>query len=401
MNDHHSHLTRRNFLLTTGAVGLGSMLLPSMLRAADEAKPKMARRKFGKTGVDVSVAGIGCMFPTIDNQVVLKTAYENGVTYWDTAAGYEHGGSEVGISMFFDKNPGARKNLFLVTKASGARNAGGMSRLLDESLGRLKTDYIDLYFIHGAGSISQVDQPEIKAWAEAAKKSGKIRFFGFSTHSNMPEMLMAASKLGWIDGIMLSYNYREMNKPEMKAAVDACEKAGIGLTAMKTLAGRSGSETPDQAALLDPLKAKGFTPAQAKLKAVMANPQIATACIQMPNMRFCRENIAAALDQTQLAADDHATLQHYAAATCNGYCSGCSHLCESALAGAVPVRDVMRHLMYHHSYGSEVDARALFRELPANTRARLTQIDYAAAERVCPNRLPIAQMMREASRVLA
>jgi len=65
------------------------------------------------------------------------------------------------------------------------------------------------------------------------------------------------------------------------------------------------------------------------------------------------------------------------------------------------VRDVMRHLMYHHSYGSEVDARALFRELPANTRARLTQIDYAAAERVCPNHLPIAQMMREASRVLA
>jgi hypothetical protein len=306
---------------------------------------------------------------------VLKTAYENGVTYWDTAAGYEKGGSEVGISMFLEKTPGARQNHFLVTKASGARNAGGMSRLLNESLGRLKTDYIDMYFIHGAGSISQVDQPEIKAWVEAAKKSGKIRFFGFSTHSNMPEML--------------------------KAAVDACEKAGIGLTAMKTLAGRSGSETAEQAALLEPLKAKGFTPAQAKLKAVMANPQIATACIQMPNMRFCRENIAAALDQTQLAADDHATLKHYAAATCNGYCSGCSHLCESALAGAVPVRDVMRHLMYHHSYGSEVDARALFRELPAETRARLTQLDYSAAERVCPNRLPIAQMMREASQVLA
>jgi hypothetical protein len=187
----------------------------------------------------------------------------------------------------------------------------------------------------------------------------------------------------------------------MKAAVDACEKAGIGLTAMKTLAGRSGSETAEQAALLDPLKAKGFTPAQAKLKTVMANPQIATACIQMPNMKFCRENIAAALDRTQLAADDHATLERYAAATCNGYCSGCSHRCESALAGAVPVRDVMRHLMYHHSYGAEVDARAMFRELPADTRARLTQLDYSAAERVCPNRLPIAQMMREASRVLA
>jgi len=200
---------------------------------------------------------------------------------------------------------------------------------------------------------------------------------------------------------MFTYNYREMHKPEMQAAVDACTQAGIGLTAMKTMGERGGNDTPEQAALLDPLKAKGFTPGQAKLKAVMANPQIATACVQMPNLKFCRENIAAALDRTQLAADDHATLERYAAATCQGYCSGCSHLCEPALAGAVPVRDVMRHLMYHHSYGSEVDARAMFRELPAATRARLTALDYSAAERVCPNRLPIAQLMREASRVLA
>jgi len=52
-------------------------------------------------------------------------------------------------------------------------------------------------------------------------------------------------------------------------------------------------------------------------------------------------------------------------------------------------------------YGSEVDARALYRELPAATRARLTQLDYSAAEHVCPNRLPIGRMMREAAQVLA
>ena len=372
------------------------MLLPSMLRAADEAKPKVARRKFGQTGVDVSIVSLGCMFPTIDNQIVLKTAYEHGVTHWDTAAGYEKGGSEVGIGLFLEKNPAARKELFIVTKAGN-----NFARSLDESLARMKTDYVDLFFVHGPRDLSRVDTAEMKAFAEAAKKSGKIRFFGFSTHSNMPAMLTAAAKLGWIDGIMLTYNYREMHKPEMQAAVDACTKAGIGLTAMKTMAERSGSDTPEQTALLEPLRAKGFTPGQAKLKAVMANPQIATACVQMPNMKFCRENIAAALDQTQLAADDHAALDRYAAATCHGYCSGCSHLCESALAGAVPVRDVMRQLMYHHHYGPAVDARAMYRELPADTRTRLVQFDYAAAERVCPNRLPIGRMMREASQVLA
>jgi uncharacterized protein len=396
MNSPQSHFTRRDFLRATGAVGLGSMLLPSMLRAADEAKPKVARRKFGKTGVDVSLVSLGCMFPTIDNQIILKTAYEHGVTHWDTAASYEKGGSEVGIGMFLEKNPAARKELFIVTKAGN-----NFAKSLDESLARMKTDYADLFFVHGPRNLTRVNTAEVKEFAEAAKKSGKIRFFGFSTHSNMPAMLTEAATMGWIDGIMLTYNYREMHKPEMRAAVDACEKAGIGLTAMKTMAERGASDTPEQAALLEPLRAKGFTPGQAKLKAVMANPQIATACVQMPNMRFCRENIAAALDLTRLAADDRATLERYAAATCSGYCSGCSHLCESAMAGAVPVRDVMRHLMYHHSYGPEVDARALFQELPAETRARLVQLDYAAAERVCPNRLPIGRMMREASQLLA
>lgn len=132
----------------------------------------------------------------------------------------------------------------------------------------------------------------------------------------------------------------------------------------------------------------------------MENPQIACACVQMPNLKFARENIAAPLNRAKLDIADHAALERYAAAMCHRYYSGCSNLCEPAIAGAVPVRDVMRHLMYHHSY-PEVDAQALFAELSADVRARLPHLDYSAAERVCPNRLPIAQLMREAAQVLA
>ena len=76
----------------------------------------------------------------------------------------------------------------------------------------------------------------VKAWAEKAKADGKIRFFGFSTHKNMEASLLEGAKLGWIDGIMTTYNYRLMNTDDMKRAVEACTKAGIGLTAMKTQA---------------------------------------------------------------------------------------------------------------------------------------------------------------------
>jgi predicted aldo/keto reductase-like oxidoreductase len=395
MNDSIPQFSRRQFLQTTGALGVGALLFRSPLLAADEAPPKVAKKKFGKTGIGVSHVGAGLMFDTRNAEVILRTAHNHGVTYWDTAAAYERMGSETGIGTFFGKHPEVRKDIFLVTKGRG-----DLAQSLEGSLSRMKTDHVELFFVHGIETISEVDKPEVKAFAEKAKKNGKIKFFGFSSHSNMAACLSGGAKLDWIDGAMITYNYREMHKPEMKAALDACVKAGIGVTAMKTLGGRSGSDTPAQAALLKPITDLGFTPAQAKIKAVMENPQIAVACVQMPNMKFARENIAAALDRKELGSLAHNALRRHAEATCDRYCAGCSYVCGAAVAGAVPVRDVMRHLMYYHNY-AELDARTMFSEIPAEVRARLTQVDYSTAERACPHRLPIAQLMREASVLLA
>lgn len=399
MNTNQNPITRRHFLQTTAAFGAGALLLPGASWAAAPA-PSIPRRTYGRTGVEVPILGLGCMFDISENLIILRQALDHGVTYWDTAVNYGNGRSELGIGSFLEKNSGARKEIFLVTKASRARGPDDMTRLLAQSLERLKTDYIDLYFLHGMDDINRVDRPEIKAWVEAAKKSGKIRHFGFSTHSNMERCLAGAAKAGWIDGVMFTCNYRLLNTPTMKSAIDACFAAGVGLTAMKTQGERQGSDTPAQAALLGALTGKGFTPGQAKLKAVMDHPQIAVACVQMPNLNVFRQNVAAALNPAPLNAAQHAALQRHAEATCHAYCAGCSHHCESALAGAVPVRDVLRHLMYHEHY-QELDARALFAELPAAVRTALPRLDYTAAERACPRQLPIGNLMREAATLLA
>ena len=395
MNTHETPLTRRRFLKASAALGAGALLLPAISWAQAPA-PSIPRRKFGRSGIEVPALGLGCMFDIADNLVILRKALDHGVTYWDTAVVYANGRSEIGIGSFLGSNSDARKQIFLVTKASGARSTDDMTRLLNQSLERLKTDYVDLYFMHGMDDISLVDRPEIRAWAESAKKSGKIRLFGFSTHSNMERCLGAAAKLGWIDGVMFTYNYRLMETDEMKAAVDACHAAGIGLTAMKTQGARLGFDTPAQAALLDSLAGRGFTPGQAKLKAVMDNPKIAVACVQMPNLKWFRQNVAAALDQATLPIAQRDALRRHADATCSAYCGGCSHLCESALAGAAPVRDVLRYLMYQDHY-TELDARALFAGLAPEVRSALPRLDYSAAERACPRRLPIGSLMRSAS----
>ena len=397
--------TRRDFLKTVALAGAGALVggnrSPAEAAAPAPAKAglKVPTRPFGKTGVEVSILGMGTMYDIINNQINLRKSIERGVTYWDTADCYEGGRSEKGIGKFFTSHPEARKEIFLVTK-SDARDPAGMDELLARSLERMQTDTIDLYFVHGISNINEMDD-NVKAWANRKKKDGQIRFIGFSTHKNMESCLMGASKLGWIDGIMFSYNFRLMNKDGMKAAVDACTSAGIGLTAMKTQGGgslriESESEVNMAAAFLD----KGFSDAQAKLKAVWEDTRIACICSQMPTVSILMANIAAALDKTSLDAHDWRALEHFAEETRCGYCAGCSEICAAA-AGGAPISDVMRHLMYYNSYGDRDLARAQFAGLPADFKSRMAALDYAAAERACPHGLPIARLMKEAGELLA
>lgn len=408
----HQHVSRRAFMKAVGIVGVSSAVgagrtlaqtgAPPAATSAPVAAPeKVPTRAFGKTGEKVSMLALGGIFDIASNQLMLQRALDFGVTYWDTANSYNNGNSETGIGMYFEKNPDARKKVFLVTKAGGGTGEGNLNAKLEESLRRLKTDYIDLYFLHGVGSGAALS-PEVKAWAEKAKAEKKIRFFGFSSHGNMAACLTAAAKLGWIDGIMLRYDYRVMHADDMRAAMDACEKAGIGLTAMKTQGG-GPIKLEDEAdlKLAGHFVKRGFTEHQAKLKALWENPQIATLCSQMPSVTLLTANVAAALDKTKLTAADHTALREYAAATCARYCAGCTQRCEDALDERVPIGDVMRSLMYQRSYGDRALAQETFAKLPAVMRRKMASVDYAAAERACPNRLPIAQLMREAGQLLA
>jgi hypothetical protein len=399
MTKKETRLSRRNFLKTTGLAGLGSIITPVAGLAGTAGRSSVIpTRPFGKTGVSVSILSLGGMFNIASNQLLMKQALEWGVTYWDTADCYQRG-SERGIGKFFSRRPDAREKIFLVSK-SDARDPDGMTELLNRSLDRMKTDYIDLYFVHAVSGIHELNN-RTKAWAQKAKAAGKIKFFGFSTHRNMEKCLLGAADLGWIDGIMMTYNYRLMHKAGMKKAVEACVKAGIGLTAMKTQGGgqvQTDSET--ELNLAGRFLQKGFTDAQAKLKAVWQNQNIASICSQMPNMTILMSNVAAALDKTQLSARDKLLLQRYAKETRSVYCAGCTAICESCVDGEAPIGDVMRYLMYCNSYDDHKLAAEGFKKIPQKIRSRLAHLDYSMAERKCPQGLPIAKLMLEAKKKL-
>ena len=407
MTKKKSDFSRRDFIKTASAVGIGSILSPveslTYVQAKsdhlNESQSKVVpTRPFGKTGVKVSILGLGGAFHW-SNLLLLKQALKMGVTYWDTAITYGNGQSEKAIGKYFLKYPEDRKKVFLVTK-SVTSDPHSLTRSLETSLERMKTSYIDLYLIHGIADAYRIDRAA-KAWAEEAKAQGKIRLFGFSTHKNMEKCLLGAAKLGWIDGIMLSYNFRIMHTKTMKKAVDNCFSAGIGLTAMKTQAkGGWGTEkiTPDdkEQHLFNQFKKGGLTVEQAKLKAVWSDNRFASICSYMTNMTVLQANVAAALSKTKLSFQNRRLLDQYARETASHYCAGCAHICEPAINYEVPISDVMRYIMYDRCYGEPERAKSAFKELPLKVRRRMGNMDYKEAERKCPQGLPIGRRMREA-----
>ncbi len=410
-------MDRRNFFKAAGAAGLGSVIAsryafgdpnkpappePNDTQKTEKAKyPQLPRRKLGRADIEVPVICNGVMFNVVENPVILRASLRYGVTYWDTASSYAGGNSELGVGQFFEKNPEARKDIFLVTKASMAFTPERIEQRLQESLKRMNTDYIDLFYgVHGCINPEKQLTDDLARWAEDAKKRKLIKFFGFSTHSNMAKCLMAASKLPWIDAVTTSYNLSLMLQPDMKEAVQACHEAGVAVIAMKVILGFQSRNPEAEEKLLNYFLDKGYTREQALIKTVLDDNRITAVCIRMENVSLLQTNVAAVLDKTKLTPDDLEALKTYAAETCTGYCAGCADICAAAVPAMPYIAEVMRYLMYYKSYGDTDQARELFAQLPAHARSRLKSADYSAAEARCPQRMPIAQLMAEAAQKL-
>ena len=412
MKEKRDKIDRRNFLKAMGTAGLAPAFGPlatGLAAAKDKATektqkprfPQVPRRKLGKTGVKIPCLSFGTYQVDVGNQILLRKTLQWGVNFWDTAYDYGGGNSELGIGKFLSKNLKVRKNLFLVTKASGAKSVADVEERLATSLKRMKTNYIDLYYgVHKCSDPTRLTN-EMKQWAESAKRRKLIRHFGITSHQNSAIVLAAAASLPWIEVIMTPYNFHLMQDPKLQAAIDACHKAGIGLIAMKTQGMGQKVKTEADKKLVRHFLQRDFTMGQAKIKLVLEDKRFSSACVGMKNVSILNSDVAAVLDKTKLTRADIEVFKEYAKATCSGYCAGCAYICDSVLADAPYISDIMRYLMYYNSYGERHAARELFAQIPGKVRDKLLNIDYGLAEARCPQHLPIGELIAEAVGKLA
>ena len=408
---------RRRFLQTAAAAGAGATagLSDRLTFGADQPAPAspVPAVTLGRTGQKVTKLGMGTSWNL--DQSFVQAALFIGVRYIDTSESYENTKSEKVLGEVLDRTK-MRKDVYLVTKNAGYRRAKGpgASKVFEEhltaSLERLRTDYVDCYYLHGleGSQIPMLRDPGVKAAFEALKKAGKIKFCGLSCHDAMlPEVLEAVAECGWLDQVMIKYNYRDVGKKdrydELNRAIDKVHKANIGLVAMKTQSGaeslpaaKPASLHPSEKRIVE-LVEKGFKKEVAAIKTVWMDERMQVVVSEMTSRSDLRENVAASREA--LTQKEARLLDEHRRATENLYCHGCGHLCETAAKG-VPVATVLRYYRYYTAYGKRERARALYQALPTAARY-LADADLNAAEAACPHGLPVADLVRQADRRLS
>ena len=171
----------------------------------------MQKRRFGKTGLDLSVFSLGTMRCLASPQITHKTidkAIALGINHLETAQGYGNSESQIGQALQDLAVP--REQIYITTKLSPSLNPQAMSQEIDKSLTRLQVDYIDCLAIHGINTRSHLEQIINSSGSilslQKAITQGKIRHLGFSTHGSL-DLILAAIETDLFEFIELHYYY--------------------------------------------------------------------------------------------------------------------------------------------------------------------------------------------------
>ncbi len=339
-------MKRRNFF-RSGIAGAAGLTLLGNRAIAGNGKTNegdIIYRTLGKTGIRLPVVSFGVM--RSDNSSLVRAAYEGGMKLFDTAHGYMNGRNEEMLGGFFSTLP--RESFFVATKVKPAgvdsrtglpsreTTAESFLSMFNLSLSRLKVDYVDILYMHAADSVEMVRHKETVKTMLDLKKQGKVRFIGISTHKNEPLVINTMVEDGIWDVVLTSYNYRQTYIADMNSAIEKAAAAGMGVVAMKTMAG----------GWLDRERTKPVN-VQAALRWVLSNPDVhttipgITAFDQLEtDLRIMRDIVLTEKEKADLLAE---------ASIPGLYCNGCSN-CVPGCPNNLPIPELMRAYMYAYGY---------------------------------------------------
>jgi predicted aldo/keto reductase-like oxidoreductase len=225
------------------------------------------------------------------------------------------------------------------------------------------------------------------------KKEGKAKYLGISTHADMANVINATVEAGIYDVIVTSFNFTMATDTAMVTAVDNAAKKGLGIVAMKVLAGGARFPNPDTLR-----NYSGQVINSAALKWVLHNENIATTIPGIDNFDHLRANFALASDieytdeESRFLSDNNLTLGMEFCRQCKKCLASCPH--------KVDIPNLMRTHMYAAQYGNFEQARHTLDEIPrAQSLQNCTSCESCVAK--CANSVNIGRKIDELKLIYA
>ena len=379
-----STMNRRQVLKYGTAAGLGSALLrPRKHAIASETQSKQPEvqnyKRLGRTGLEISDISFGSSSLRAGQENVVRHAFDCGINYFDSAYNYTGGQAETVIgNVIKDK----RDKVYLVSKAQTTARwtSERLMEHLEESLGRLKTDYVDVYLNHAVNSVDVVKNEEWHKFIDKAKEQGKLRFSGISGHAGrLSECLEYALDEDIADVILVAYNFgqdpsflakltrdfdRIVRQPKLPELLEKAKKKDVGTVAMKTLHGARLND-------MRPFETDEGTFAQAAFRWVLSNPNMDALVVTMRSTDLIDEYLVAS-GAEEISYYDQRLLQQYANLNSTTQCrQGCSD-CDGSCPYSVQIADVLRTRMYATDYKDLQLAKEEYSKIAINGLACLS-----------------------------
>jgi hypothetical protein len=377
----------------------------------------MLYRKVPKTGDELSILGFGYMrLPAktsgsgIDEERAirqLRYAIDHGVNYVDTAPAYHFGKSEQILGRALED--GYREKVRLATKLPpwSVRSREDMDRILGNQLATLKTDHIDYYLLHSLSreSFLRLKELGVLEFLDAAKKDGRIRNAGFSTHADLPAFKETVDSYDWTF-CQIQYNYLDEKNQAGTEGLRYAREKNLAVMIMEPLRGGNlGVRVPDEIKKLWDESPVKRTPAEWGLRWVWNHPEVTVVLSGMNDEAHIEENLRVAADAYpgSLMEEDLVRIGQvrdmYGQLMKVG-CTGCSY-CMPCPAG-VDIPGCFSLYNDHHLFS--FNRMAKFQYFGRHG-GLMGSVSYAGlcrscgkCEKVCPQHLPIPALLREVSR---
>ena len=351
-------INRRGFLKSSMMGTAGAFIgTGALANTANFREGAIIKRQLGKTDIEIPIVSFGVM--RSDNVALVKSAFEMGFVHFDTAHGYQEGRNETMLGELFKDTP--RSNYVIATKVGPdgvdrqtgepgpATTKEGILSKFELSLQRLQMKYVDILYLHGISSRNTALAPQLMEAMGELKKQGKVRYVGMSTHRNEPEIIQAAIDSNFYDVVLTSINFKHALADQIKEKAALASKKGIGIVAMKTMAG----------AFIDKERQRPIN-CSAALKWVLQDPNIHTSIPGIVAFDQMMQNFRI-MENLEFSEQEKAELEE-AKLEAGLYCDGCSE-CQNQCRKHLPIHDYMRAYMYTYGYKHYENAITLVNEL--------------------------------------